>query len=185
MPPTTARFLVPLLIATFAGCVDDTGELPDELPDDIGTSAACVVPPTPPPYDQLWIMEPPPNEYRSARFSNYGTTECSAFTLAVRNSNDLGVAFTQDSTQAECEETSVLYRRYAKRNGTWSLHESGTKRGHWIADPGYCYQYGGGTSYVGPNEEMRMRASARRTTCAGQLCATTYGLTIALWTDAD
>ncbi len=177
MPPTTARLLAALWIATFAGCVDDTDELP---PDDM-TSAACVLPPTPPPYNQLWIL----TNARAATFSDYGTTECSAFTLAVRNADDVFGSFTQDSTAAACEETRFDHRLYVKRNGTWSLHDSDSNRGHWNPDSSVCYQLGSAVPNIGPNEEIRIRASARRTSCAGLACATTYGLPIRLVTDAD
>jgi len=173
MPHPLPKVLGVFACALMGACVTDQEELSAE---ELGTteSSLCLIPPTPPPYSTLWFLPDAGSRYET--FS-YGSGECSAKVVAARNTIYLGASVPGLLTEAACETTMVTGRVYRKAAGTWALVYTDTMQGFWVSDVGYCFTPSVGM-YVDPNQEMRIHASARRTTCYGSLCGTTYGVPV-------
>ncbi len=167
-----------LALSAFAGLVAACVIDPEAEDEELGTmeSSLCLIPPTPPPYSTLWYL--PDAQQRYEPFS-YGTGECSAKVLAARNTMYLGAAVSNVANAAACTETTVTARIYLKVAGIWSLLVAESRQGSWNATTG-CFIPPSIGHYLDANQEARIHASAKRTTCAGAVCGTTYGVPVTI-----
>jgi hypothetical protein len=180
--------LFPMLLL---GCAlepddEDHAEIPaDDEAASTTTSALCILPQPAPSYDELWSLAP--NTTRTGVLDDYGTGECSAYTLAVRNVESIRVRPTTIPTDGdECVGTTISMRKYKKTSSGWSFDGYETATGVWGWQDGVlgCRQL----SVYYPADttgEVRVHVSTSRTSCSGIYCLITRGLSMTATASAD
>ena len=150
--------------------LDDSAEIADEAADDAEALSLCLAPPTPPPSDALWILPPS----RIATIDDYGTGDCAAHVLAVRNVETISARPQVTASTADtCVGTSITMRRYRFNLGIWSYLGSETTIGVWTYQGCRLPSVNWHADTTG---EVRVHLKAKQTFCSGQFCGTSYAL---------